>query len=553
MPQAAQTAKRLAAGAAALALLLSVAALLFFSRLRAPLLEPQEARYAEIPRQMLAEGRFVVPVLHGEPYLDKPPLLYWLIMANYRLFGVHDWAARLIPGLAGVLTVLAAYGWARRTVGTRAALCGALALCFSAPFVYRQRMLTMDGLLCLWVTAALAAAHEAVLGPALRRGWWLLAGVACGLGLLTKGPVALVLVAGPVLAFRLLDRRCARVSLRAWVGLASVAVAVAAPWYAAVIAAMPEFAATFFWKHNVVRFLRPFDHAKPPWFYLPELLLGLLPWTLLLPGFVRFLTPRRARAAARRPPALGFFLLSFLWVLLFFSASGCKRPTYILPALPPLALALGCYLSALAAPARLRSAWGRLWARGSLPATRAATLALLAAFGVVGVAGLTQVIKPAAGLTLVGATVIGLAGALATRRRLSWAACGAVLFALMWLGVLHLQPAYNRQFALRGSLRRTHAELAATGPVPVACYPQRWDSVSFYLPHAEIRVYSAEQCRQLLDDLRARPDTLLLVKSGPPLRDLVQGLPPWLEFVTPRARGPVTVGHLRLREELARR
>jgi dolichol-phosphate mannosyltransferase len=143
----------------ALALLLVVSGLLFLTRMRAPLLEPQEARYAEISRQMLAEGRFVVPVLHGQSYLDKPPLLYWLVMASYHTFGVSDWAARLIPGLAGVFTVLIAYLWGRRVVGHRAALWGALVLALSALFVYLGRMLTMDGLLALWVTAALASLH----------------------------------------------------------------------------------------------------------------------------------------------------------------------------------------------------------------------------------------------------------------------------------------------------------------------------------------------------------------------------------------------------------
>ena len=78
-------------------LLMGVA--LFFSRLGQPLLEPEEARYAEIPRQMLAEGRLLTPVLHGEDYYQKPPLLYWLVMAAYRCCGVHDWAARLVPVL----------------------------------------------------------------------------------------------------------------------------------------------------------------------------------------------------------------------------------------------------------------------------------------------------------------------------------------------------------------------------------------------------------------------------------------------------------------------
>src|SRR5262249_45277613 len=108
------------------ALLTGVAGSLFFIRLGCPLLEPEEARYAEIPRQMLVEGSFAIPVLHGEPYYHKPPLLYWLIMASYSVFGVHDWAARLVPGCAGLCTVLVVFWWGKTVVNTRAGFLGAL-------------------------------------------------------------------------------------------------------------------------------------------------------------------------------------------------------------------------------------------------------------------------------------------------------------------------------------------------------------------------------------------------------------------------------------------
>src|SRR5581483_1677698 len=112
-----------------LLIVLGVAALLFFSRLDLPLLEPQEARYAEIPRAMLQAHSWQTPVLHGQPYLDKPPLLYWLVMACYSMFGVEDWVARLVPGLSCLLTVVVVYFWGRRIAGERAGLAGALILC----------------------------------------------------------------------------------------------------------------------------------------------------------------------------------------------------------------------------------------------------------------------------------------------------------------------------------------------------------------------------------------------------------------------------------------
>ena len=519
--------------------LLAVA--LFFLRLRAPLLEPQEPRYAEIPRQMLNEGCLLVPVLHGEPYLDKPPLLYWLVMGSYAVFGVHDWAARLVPGLVGVLTVLLTYLWGRRAVGERGGLCGALVLCLSAGFVYRQRMLNMDGLLCLWMTAALAAAHAALTaGPSLRRRWWLLAALACGLGLLTKGPVALVLVLTPLVLYSRLDTRCPRLALRDWAIFVLLALIVAAPWYVAVMVQMPDFAYTFFWRHHVERFLAPFDHEKPAWFYLPILLAGLLPWALLLPGFARYLVRRPLRAARRRPAALGFFLLPALWCLLFFSASGCKRPAYILPALPALALALGCYLSVL-----LPRGPGMLWRWRSRAAWRATMLVLLLAPCVLALAGFRQMLRPGPVLLLELLALAAL-GHFAVRR-VSWGVCAAVTFVALSLGVYHLQPAYNRQFALRSALRTARFP---NGDRPaVVCYPQRWDSVSFYLPRAEVRVYNTEQRRELLADLRSRPRILLLVKSGRVLEELLRELPDSVEFVAHGRPGAIAAGWVRPRPE----
>ncbi|MFO0807685.1 MAG: glycosyltransferase family 39 protein [Gemmataceae bacterium] len=309
--------------------LLPVAILLFFAGLQAPLLEPEEARYAEIPRQMLAADRWLVPTLHGQDYLDKPPLFYWLVMGCYRVFGVHDWAARIVPALAAVLTVAVVYGWTWAVAGRRVAFAAGLVLLLTPEFIYRGRFVTMNGLLALFTTAALACGHVARLGPRLCIGWWLTSAACVGLGLLTKGPVAAALVLPPMLAHGWLDRRLARVPLRWWLAFGATAVAVAAPWFVAVAMQCPEFVGYFFWFHHVVRYTNAFDHAKPWWAYLPQLALGLLPWTLLLPLACRFAMRRDA-----------FALVAAAWMVLFFSLAGSKRPVYLVPALPPLAIAL---------------------------------------------------------------------------------------------------------------------------------------------------------------------------------------------------------------------
>jgi 4-amino-4-deoxy-L-arabinose transferase-like glycosyltransferase len=315
------------------------------------LFEPDEGRYAEIPREMLARGEWVVPYLQGEPYLDKPPLFYWLVMGSYQLLGVHDWSARLVPALAVHGCVLLTYLLGRRRLGERAAFAGALLLGLAPGFISVGRLLVLDGLLALWVTLSLFAALEAVDAGRLRGRWWALAAAACGLGVLTKGPVALALLVPPLVAYRWLGGRCCRVGRGAILAFAGVVLLINLPWYVAAGWRLPGFASYFFWRHNVMRFLTPFDHQQPVWYYGPIVLAGLLPGSLLAVPWWRFLGSADPEAARCRCPALGFLLLAGGWCVLFFSLSGSKLPTYVLPAFPPIALALGYYVA--------RSRWHR--------------------------------------------------------------------------------------------------------------------------------------------------------------------------------------------------
>ncbi len=330
---------------AALLLLILLPGLLLYPCLRFRLFEPDEGRYAEIPREMLQRGEWVVPYLQGEPYLDKPPLLYWLVEGSYLLFGAHDWSARLVPALALHACVLLTYLLGKRSLGERAAFAGALALGLAPGFISVGRLLLLDGLLALWTTLALLAAFEALRGERLRWGWWLLSAAACGLGVLTKGPVALVLLAPPLWLQRRLTGRGCRVGWEALAAFALVLAALTVPWYVAICRRVPGFARTFFWEHNVQRFLTGMAHPRGVWFYVPVVLTGLLPASLLAPAFLRFLLSGDEAVARRRTAELGFLLLAGGWVIAFFTASTCKLATYALPAFPPLALALGHYLA----------------------------------------------------------------------------------------------------------------------------------------------------------------------------------------------------------------
>jgi 4-amino-4-deoxy-L-arabinose transferase-like glycosyltransferase len=325
--------------------LMLLASVLLLPWLDFHLFEPDEGRYAQIPSEMLARGDWLVPTLQGEPYLDKPPLFYWLVMLSYSIFGVHAWAARLVPAFAVLASVFLTYSLGRRLVGDRAAFWGALTLLLAPGFVGTGRLLVLDGVLTLWVTISLYAAYLAVQSPRLHRGWWLLAAVACGLGVLTKGPVAVLLLVPPLVAHRWLAGSRAAIGWRGWLLFAGVVLALTLPWYVALCCRLPEFGGHFFWKHNVLRFLQPFDHERPVWFYLPLLLIGLFPMTLLAPATVRWLLNNDETSARSRCPALGFLLLASAWCVFFFSLAGSKLPTYILPALPPLCLALGVFVT----------------------------------------------------------------------------------------------------------------------------------------------------------------------------------------------------------------
>jgi 4-amino-4-deoxy-L-arabinose transferase-like glycosyltransferase len=466
-------------------ILVLAAFVLPFSRLDCPLQEPEETLYAEIPRQMLEEGRFVMPVRHGQAYYHKPPLMYWLVMGVYQICGVHDWAARLVPAAATALVVLVAYAWGKHTVGPRAAFVGALTLCLWPRFAQMARMLTMNSLLTLWVIAALAAAHLALSGPTLRRRWWLLSAMACGLGFLTKGPVAVALVVPPLLAYQFLDRRCARASRGHWSAYGAVMAGIALPWFIVVAVRDPVFLSDFVWTHHVRRFLDPIDHLQPAWYYLPGLLWGMLPWTLLLPGFVNYLAGR-APALPPRPAPLGLFLLAGLWCLVFFSASGCKRPSYILPAMPPLALALGCYLNAAFTAGQIR---------------------------------LTH-----------------------------WVCAATMMFLLLTGAAWWLLPGYAAHYSLRDQIVPQAGEQDAA--IPVLCYPRGWDAVSFYLQRSDVRVFRPDELDAMVEALGRRPVSLVVVKADTALERFLASLPERLEFTPCGRHPNAVVGWVRRRPRL---
>ena len=325
-----------------------------------PLWEPDEARYAEIPREMLATGDWLTPRLNGVLYFEKPPLQYWLSAISMKLFGLNGAAARLPLALASALMLWAAWRLAKR-LGAREPLWGPFMAATGLLAFLVGQLLTLDALFSAFLVAALAAFLEAVArrqqgGNAL--GWTLVSFALMAGAMLTKG-LAQVIILGGILCFSLpfawRDRPLFRAVLRTafdplgW----ALYLALVAPWFWLVNQANPGHAQFFFIHEHFTRFLTH-EHARQgaknplldKLYFAGILAVGLLPWlSSALVGlrrawrFVAGQGPRGADGLSRW--AVGLALAAFAWPLVFFSVSGSKLPPYILPSVVPL-LALAC-------------------------------------------------------------------------------------------------------------------------------------------------------------------------------------------------------------------
>jgi 4-amino-4-deoxy-L-arabinose transferase-like glycosyltransferase len=323
-----------------------------------PLLEPDEGRYAEIPREMAASGNWVTPRLDGFKYLEKPPLQYWATAALYEAFGVSELTARAWPLALAFFTLPLTFAWTRRLYGRHAAVAALSVLATSPVFVLVGHINLLDAAFTFWLTGVVFAfvlAQMEAIGSRGERNWMLCAWLAAALAVLSKGIVVPVLVGGALIAYSLVQR-----DWRPWrrlhpaLGL-PLFLLVAGPWFLAVSRANPEFARFFFLHEHFARFLTTVHkHGEPWWFFLPIVALGLLPWLPEMRAAVR----RAWRTSATRESfePLRFLLLFSGVVVGFFSISHSKLPPYILPLLPPLAVVLGVHVADRPGPLR-RAAW----------------------------------------------------------------------------------------------------------------------------------------------------------------------------------------------------
>ena len=306
-----------------------------------PLLEPDEGRYAEIPREMLASGDWVTPRLNDLKYFEKPPLQYWATAAVYSAFGVTEWTSRAFAFSLAFLCLPVVYGFARNAFeSTEVATASVLALAVNPGFAVIGRINLLDSAFTFFLSASLFAfllAMRSTSRSPREHRWMLTMWATLGLAVLTKGIAAPVLCGATLLAYTLLTRQWMLWRRMHWISGLALFAAITAPWFLLVSGRNPEFLRYFFVHEHLERFASDVSRRPGPWWYfMPILVAAIAPWSAVL-------WRQRGGPPLPRGSGLRVELFLLIWVVVvavFFSASQSKLLPYVLPAMPAIAVLL---------------------------------------------------------------------------------------------------------------------------------------------------------------------------------------------------------------------
>lgn len=336
------------------------------------LMDKTEPMFVEASRQMVVTGDWITPYWNGETRFDKPPLTYWLTGLSFKFFGINEWAARLPAALAAIAVVFGLF-YTLKKFGIAnfkstkvdptnlwiTAIIGSAMITFNPFWIGWGRTGVSDmflssgialSLLSFFLGYADSGDNEGKKLGLSRKNWYYLGfWVFMALGVLAKGPVAIVLPGLIVIAFLLYVGRFIEVVKETpWLlGIASFII-IAVPWFIAVTSIHgQEYIDTFFGLHNVQRFTSVVSrHAGGWYYYFPVVLVGFLPWSIYLPIAIFKLRfwQRKSWVSSPRSHHLGIFALCwFVIIFSFFSVSVTKLAGYVLPLMPAAAIMVALF------------------------------------------------------------------------------------------------------------------------------------------------------------------------------------------------------------------
>jgi len=308
-----------------------------------PLGIPDEMRYAEIPREMLSSGDWIVPTLNNLFYFEKPVLGYWLNALSIAAFGENPFAVRFPAALMAGLSTLLIFGFMKKHVDRRSAVIACVVQLSTLEIFFVGTYAVLDSLLAFTLCGVFVFYYQANMAQTRTSRYANLAitGVFCGLAFLSKGFLAFALPVIVIGAFLLYQRRFADLFFHIWIPLL-VTVLVAAPWAILVHLKAPDFWHYFFWVEHIKRFSgNNAQHAAPIWTYVAAFPLLGFPWTLIMLNGIR-----NIKSQMRQQPLLVYLMIWFILPILFFSIAKGKLLTYLLPVFPAFSMLTAMSLSA---------------------------------------------------------------------------------------------------------------------------------------------------------------------------------------------------------------
>ncbi len=305
--------------------------------------EPDEPRFAQVAREMIETGDFVMPHRNGNPYPDKPPFYFWTIALSGFVAGSVTPSAALIPtAVAGVMTILLTFLLALRLTGDRRlALMSAVILATTVKIYWQASHAQIDMVLTCLTTFSL---YLMILWEQEDKNVWLiLAWAVMGIAVLTKGPVGLIIPLGSMLVYRKWADRGKWRRLFPYAGLTAF-VLVVGSWlvlliYQGVSNGETAYLQNILFKQNVVRFANSWHHHQPVYYFMKVILHDSFPWTAFLVALILTRWPFRNLDEKER-----FVFSIIFFTMIFFSIPMGKRGLYILPLYPAVAIGIAMLL-----------------------------------------------------------------------------------------------------------------------------------------------------------------------------------------------------------------